>query len=72
MHTKKTLIGAALALAMTQSAAASQNNLKIHGFINAIGSVSDSNTKYLERIDKSGDWTNTDFGLNVIKKLTKN
>ncbi len=61
------LVSAALAVVLAQNAAAaSMNNVKVHGFINAVGSVSDTSTKYIGRIDSDGDWTATDYGLNIM------
>jgi len=68
MLRKITLMCAAVALSQN-AAAVGADNIRIHGFVNVIGSVSDSNTKYLSNIDSDGDWTGTDYGLNVMARI---
>ncbi len=70
MSGKIMLAGAAVAMALAQNAAAAGlDNVRISGFVDAVGSVSDSNTQYLEKIDNTGDWSGTDYGLNVSARI---
>ena len=67
MLRRTTLVSTALAVVLAQNAAAvGMDNVKVHGFVNAVGSVSDTRTKYLKSIDSDGDWTSTDYGLNIM------
>jgi len=72
MLRKITLVGAAMTAVLTlahNAVAGGMDNIRINGFINAIGATSDSSTPYLESIDKDGDWTGSNYGLTVTAKV---
>jgi len=74
MSHKMMLVGAAsiVVLMLAQNTmAASMDNIRINGFINAIGETSDSSTPYLETIDKDGDWASSNYGITVTAKIDR-
>jgi len=75
MLRKFTLVSLASAVALTLSQTAvaeNMDNIRVHGFVNTASSVSNSSTKYVERIDSDGDVTATDYGLNVMAIIDQN
>jgi len=70
---KYSLIAATLAAGCLQITTASAVDIRLSGFLNAIGNVHDADQmRYLDAVDDTWGFTNTSFGLNAASKIDKN
>ncbi len=60
---------AGIILTLTMLSATANDDFKINGFINVIGSLSDSETKYLEDINDNGSFSSTNLGIVLSKQI---
>jgi hypothetical protein len=60
-----------ISLAAGSARVSANNDFKFNGYLNVLGSVSDSETEYLEDISKDSTFAATNFGIVASKQINK-